>query len=241
MTKESYARLGTGTRVEVGAQVGFVYRTGCQQAVVGKHGIIRSGSILYADVRVGDYFQTGHQTVIRAFVEAGDYCTVSNQSTLEGLIRLGDGVRIMSQVYVPSRTVFGNHIFVGPGVVFLNERYPGRQPSLPSPVGAIIEDEVVIGGGAIVLPGVRIGAGSFIAAGALVNRDVPPKSLVVGLPGRIQPLPQALDRPNSRSLTQQPLDLWHPDGPDPATLYWPPHLGRRPLAGACPDDPDAVW
>ena len=56
----------------------------------------------------------------------GDYCAVSNHSTIEGVVRFGDGVRIMSHVYIPSRTWFGSHVFVGPGVNFLNDRLPGR-------------------------------------------------------------------------------------------------------------------
>ena len=72
------------------------------------------GHDIYGDVRIGDFFQSGHYAVIRAKVEIGNYCTVLNHSALEGLIRFGDGVRIMSRVYVPSRTWFGNHVFVGP-------------------------------------------------------------------------------------------------------------------------------
>jgi len=68
---------------------------------------------------------------------------------------------------------------------------------------------------------VRIGERSFIAAGALVHRDIPPRSLVVGVPGRIQPLPDHLDMPNHRQLTLQPIDLWHPLMPDLGVADWP--------------------
>ncbi|NQU11646.1 hypothetical protein HQ590_12705 [bacterium] len=127
----------------------------------------------------------------------------------------------MSQVYIPSRTWFGNHVFVGPGVTFLNSRFPGRLPDVPCPRGATVEDEVMIGGGATILPGITIGARSFIAAGAVVTRDVPPRSLVRGCPGDIQPLPAKLDVPVDRQLTVQPFDLWHPRTPDLAALRWP--------------------
>ena len=215
------ATVGEGTLVEPDVRVGFRYHKDCGPATIGRHGILRAGTIIYGDVTAGDYFQTGHYAIIRAKIEIGDYCTLCNHSTLEGLIRMGDGVRIMSHVYIPSRTRIGNHVFIGPGVTFLNDKYPGRREVMTTPKGAIIEDDVTIGGGCIILPGVTIGQGSFIAAGAVVHRDIPPKSLVMGVPGRIQPLPEDLDMQNNRHLTLQPLDLWHPETPDLSAVTWP--------------------
>ena len=215
------AEIGEGTLIEPDVMVGFRYHKDCGPARIGKDGILRKGTIIYGDVSIGDYFQAGHYAVIRAKVEMGDYCTVSNHSTLEGLIRFGDGVRIMSHVYIPSRTWFGNNVFVGPGVTFLNDRQPGRYEIMPIPQGATIEDDVMIGGGCTIMPAVTIGERSFIAAGAVVTKNVPPRSLVVGVPGRIEPLPPKLDMPNNRRLTLQPLDFWHPLTPDLSTITWP--------------------
>src|SRR5690606_20272354 len=90
------------------------------------------------------------------------------------------------------------------------------------PRGAIIEDDVVIGGGCTIMPGVRIGARSFIAAGTLVTKDIPSGTLAKGRPARVEALPAALDRQNDRSLTVQPLDLWHPCFPDLQAWDFPP-------------------
>ena len=215
------AEIGNGTILETHTVVGFRYRADCGRAKVGRNGILRRGSIIYGDVSIGDFFQSGHNTVIRAMVRAGDYCTVLNQSTLEGIVRMGTGVRIMSHVYIPSRTWFGDRVFVGPGVTFLNARVPGREGSPTTPRGATIEDDVMIGGGSTILAGITIGRRSFIAAGAVVTKDVPPHSFVVGVPGTIEPLPAKLDRPNDESLVIQPLDIWHPDGPSPDASLWP--------------------
>src|SRR4051812_27727752 len=182
----------------------------CGPAQVGRFGILRKGTIIYGDVTIGDYFQSGHYAIVRAKVRIGDYCTLSNHSTLEGIVRMGVGVRIMSHVYIPSRTWIGDHVFIGPGATFLNDRTPGRSERREIPKGAILEDDVMNGGGCTILPGVTIGARSFVAAGAVVTGDVPPRSLVIGVPGRVRPLPAALDRPNDRHLTVQPIDLWHP-------------------------------
>ena len=130
------ATIGDGTIVEPGVTVGFRYHPDSVPARIGANGILRAGTLIYGDVSIGDYFQSGHNTVIRAKVRMGDYCTVTNQSTLEGLIRFGDGVRVMSHVYIPSRTWFGDRVFVGPGTTFLNERVPGRVDDSPTPRGA---------------------------------------------------------------------------------------------------------
>jgi len=217
------ATVGEGTILEPGVTLGFRYHRDCGPAQIGRNGIIRQGTIIYGDVTAGDYFQTGHYAVIRARVQMGDYCCIFNHSTLEGIIRMGDGVRIMAHVYIPSRTWFGDHVFVGPGVTFLNDMKPGRYPDedVPTPRGATIEDDVMIGGGVTIVPGVTIGRQSFVAAGAVVTKDVPPRSLVMGVPGRIQPLPPELDKPNSRELTLAPLDIWHPLLPDLSSMDWP--------------------
>jgi acetyltransferase-like isoleucine patch superfamily enzyme len=215
------AQIGEGTTIEPDVIVGFRYHPKCGGAQVGKYGILRKGTLIYGDVIIGDYFQSGHYCVIRAKVKIGDYCTLCNHSVLEGIIRMGNGVRIMSHTYVPTRTWIGDHVFIGPGVTFLNARHPGRSEVMEAPRGAFIEDEVMIGGGCTILPGVRIGERSFIAAGALVHKDVPPKSLAKGVPCEIEPLPKPLDRVNDRRLTIQPVDLWHPLTPDLASLDWP--------------------
>ena len=110
----SSAITGEGTIIEPGAIVGFRYHSRAGHAVIGRSGIIRMGTIIYADVQFGDYLQTGHYSVIRAQVHGGDYCAIGTHSTLEGYIELGTGVRIMSHVYIPSRTTIGNHVFIGP-------------------------------------------------------------------------------------------------------------------------------
>ena len=216
------AIIGEGTLIEPDAAVGYRYHKDCGPAKIGKNCILRKGTIVYCDVELGDYFQLGHYAVIRAKVRAGNYCALLNHSAIEGLVRMGDGVRIMSHVYVPSRTWFGDNVFVGPGVVFMNDRFPGRRKDFLEAVrGATIEDNVSIGGGASILPGITIGARSFVAAGALVNKDVPPGSLVMGVPGRITPLPDHLEGENVSSLTKQETDFWHPNLPDISKLEWP--------------------
>jgi len=77
------------------------------------------------------------------------------------------------------------------------------------------------------LPEITIGERSFIAAGAVVTKDVPPRSMVKGVPGRISPLPDELDRPNVRALTTSTTGMWEADGDYAADELWPDYWSER--------------
>ena len=186
--------------------LGYRYPGDSQPLRIGDHAIIRSGSVIYANTSIGDRFQCGHHVLIRAEVTIGDRCVVHHQCTLEGRICIGKGVKIMAHVYIPSTTEIGDMVFIGPGVTFLNDKFPMRRAA---PVcGARIEDHVVIGGGSTICPEVTVGRNSFIGAGSLVNKDGPPDSMAYGVPARAQPLPDSLPQENILELLLPQTDLW---------------------------------
>ena len=79
---------------------------------------------------------------------------------------------------IGSRAKIGKSVHVGAGAVIAGVLEP------PSKTPVIVEDEVLIGANAVVLEGVRIGKGSVIAAGSVVTKDVPPNSVVAGIPAK---------------------------------------------------------
>lgn len=186
---EPFHEIGANAQVDADVILGYRYPGDSQPTRIGDHAIIRSGSIIYANTTIGHRFQCGHQVLIRGEITIGDRCVVHHKCTLEGRLQIGYGVKIMAHVYVPSRTVIGDMVFIGPGTTFLNARYPMRQDGVK---GATIEEGVCVGGGVTICPGVTIGRGSFIGAGTLVNKDVPPNTLAIGVPARFQPLPEVL-------------------------------------------------
>lgn len=181
--------IGAHAQVDADVILGYRYPGDKEPTRIGDHAIIRSGSIIYADTVIGHRFQCGHQVLIRAEVVIGSRCVVHHKCTLEGRLRIGDGVKIMAHVYLPSRTIVGNMVFIGPGTTFLNAKYPMRQDGVQ---GATIEDGVTIGGGVTVCPGVTIGRGAFIGASTLVNKDVPPNTLAYGVPMKFHSMPDSL-------------------------------------------------
>ncbi|MDA9224700.1 acetyltransferase [Tateyamaria sp.] len=188
-----------GPRIEDGAFIARPENQESKQAIFGQGGVIRRGSIIYCDVEAGDNFQTGHNVVIRSQTKIGDHVVVGTGTTIDGQVEIGNFVKIETNCYIPTHVMIGNRVFIGPGVTITNDLVPLKMRDAylrDGPAGPIIEDFVTIGGGVTLCPGVRIGRGSFIAAGAVVTKDVPEMSFIKGVPGVISDLPEALKAPN---------------------------------------------
>lgn len=190
------AIFGADCLIDPRALVGLRYTDDCRAAVIGDRCVIRALTVVYGDVVMGSHVKTGHHVTIREHTRIGDYVVVGSGTVIDGNVTIGSYVKIESRVYIPTHTSVGNHVFIGPGAVLTNDRYPLRLRHDYEPKGPTIEDNVTIGANATILPGVRIGEGSIVAAGSVVTRDVPPWSLAIGVPARFRPLPGRLREPN---------------------------------------------
>lgn len=188
--------VSLGSNCEVGPQttIGHPYADDAAPAVIGDNATIRSGTIIYGDVQIGDDFTTGHNALVREYTDIGDDVVVGTATVIDGTTTIGSHVSLQTGVYVPTNTDIGDNVFVGPRAVLTNDAYPIRQESDLD--GPTIADHVSIGANATLLPGVTVGEGSFVAAGAVVTEDVPPDTLAVGVPARHRPLPELLQGGN---------------------------------------------
>lgn len=184
-----------GTVVEDGATVGVTYAADTESPDLGPDSVVRSGTIVYDDVVTGANFRTGHHALVRERTTLGDDVLVGTQAVIDGETVVGDRVSMQTGVYVPRETTVGSDVFLGPNATLLNDPYPVRTDA--DLVGPTLEDGVSIGANATVLPDVTVGEGAFVAAGAVVTDDVGAGELAVGSPAKTEPLPNALQQPNS--------------------------------------------
>ena len=178
------------------AIISYQYKDDAQPSKVGSNCTIRPGTVIYGDVVCGDYFQTGHNAVIREYSYIGDHVVIGTNSIVDGNVKIGSFVKIESGCYIATHSVIGDKVFIGPNVTMTNDKYPLKMRDNYQPLGPIIEGGVTIGGGVTILPGITIGKGSFVAAGSLVTKDVPPMSFVIGAPAKIQVMPKELQEEN---------------------------------------------
>jgi len=146
------------------------YADGSEDPIIGNDTTIRAQSIIYNDVVIGDRFETGHNVVIREHTVIGDYVLIGTNVAIDGHTSIGSQVRIQTGAYVPTATTIGDRVFIGPHAVLTNDRYPLRETA--ELVGPVIADDVSIGANSTILPGVTVGQGAFVAAGAVVTTDV---------------------------------------------------------------------
>jgi acetyltransferase-like isoleucine patch superfamily enzyme len=141
-----------------------------------------------ADVQsktIGEGTRVWQFCVILEGARIGSNCNINAHCFIEGNVSIGDNSTIKSGVYLWDGTVIEDNVFVGPNATFTNDRYPRSKRYPDSFPTTTIKRGASIGAGAIILPGLTIGENALIAAGAVVTKDVPPRALIVGNPGRI--------------------------------------------------------
>lgn len=191
---ETRLELGEDCVIDDPDSVGYLHDESADPAVIGDRARIRKGTIVYCDTEIGDDFTTGHNALIREDTTIGDDVIVGTDTVIDGTTEIGSHVSLQTGVYIPTDTTIGSNVFVGPRAVMTNDPYPVRRDEPLE--GPTLEDGVSIGANATILPGVRIGAGSFVAAGATVTEDVPPHTLALGTPARHRDLPESLSGDN---------------------------------------------
>jgi UDP-2-acetamido-3-amino-2,3-dideoxy-glucuronate N-acetyltransferase len=115
----------------------------------------------------------------------GNDCNICSHCLIEGGVQIGDRVTIKSGVQLWDGLCIGDDVFIGPNVTFANDKYPKSRNRNFVLLETHVEEGVSIGGGAVILPGLRLGKGAIVGAGAVVTTDVAAGTTVVGNPARV--------------------------------------------------------
>ncbi len=152
-----------------------------------------------APYRLMEDVELGPNVVVHAFTNLYG-CRIGANTRIGPFVEIQRGVvigancKIQSHTFICTGVEIEDEVFVGHGVMFINDKYPRATTDegvlqtardwtlLPIKV----ERRASLGSGAVILGGIRIGEGAIVGAGAVVTRDVPPRSVVVGNPARVQ-------------------------------------------------------
>ncbi len=159
---------------------------------IGSNAILRTGTILYTGTTIGKNFQSGDHARIRENNMIGNNVSIGSNSIIECDSKIGNNVRIHSLCFIPEYTILEDDVWMGPGVTITNVMHPpcpvfkerGKEMKLKCIKGPIIRKGAIIGAGTILLPGIEVGEGAFVAAGSVVLDDVKPHTVVAGVPAK---------------------------------------------------------
>lgn len=144
-----------------------------------------AGTVVFAGAHVGEGAIIGDQSYVRERSSIGEGTVIGRGSVVDNDVRVGARVRVQTGVYLTAFTLVEDDVFVGPGASTTNDDTMSRHgPEMPLR-GAILRRACRVGGGVVLTPGVEIGQEAFVAAGALVTRDVPARAVVMGVPARV--------------------------------------------------------
>jgi acetyltransferase-like isoleucine patch superfamily enzyme len=167
LARTSSARYENLPALRIGVRV-----TVCANAVV------YAGSVLADEAIVGDQAQVRERTVV------GPQTVIGRGSAIDNDVMIGARVKIQTNVYVTAFSVIEDDVFVGPGASTTNDDTMSRHDGSYALRGATLRRACRIGGSAVIVPGVEVGEEAFVAAGAVVTKDVPARAFMVGVPAR---------------------------------------------------------
>ena len=187
--------VGEGTYIGSNSSIGRPPRAASTSTVknqadlppltVGRGSIIGCSAVIYSGTDLADEVFVGDRALIRERCSLDTKVVVGSGVTVENDTTIGAYTKIQTGSYITAYMEIAEKVFIAPMVTTTNDNYMGRTEKRFRYIkGATIRRGARIGGGAILLPGVEVGEETFVAAGALVTRDTPPRKVVKGFPAK---------------------------------------------------------
>jgi UDP-2-acetamido-3-amino-2,3-dideoxy-glucuronate N-acetyltransferase len=185
--------VGDGCEIQDGAVLGKRPRFGPRSTaddgkltplVLADGAVVCAGAVVYAGAMIGEQAIVGDQSQVRERTTVGARTVIGRGCGIDNDVTIGADVRVQSNCYLAARTVVEDEVFIAPGVVTTNDNTMGRHERGAELPGAKLRRACRVGAGAVLIPGVEIGEEAFIAAGAVVHDDAPPRAVMMGVPAR---------------------------------------------------------
>ncbi len=153
---------------------------------LGARSVVCTGAVLYRGSTLGPGCIVGDLASVRERCVLGERVVVGRGTCVENDTSIGDFSKIQSNAYITAYMQIEDHVFIAPCVQTTNDNFMGRTERRHELIkGPTIRRGARVGGGVVLCPGVEVGEEAFIAAGAVVTRDVPPRKVLMGVPARI--------------------------------------------------------
>lgn len=177
-----YSTLGEPTGSFYNENSACVEKHYFKKTIIGPNSVIRSHSIIYEDVEIGEGFQSGHRVTIREKTSIGINCSVGTQTDIQDNVKIRDYVRVHSNVFMGQYTVIEDYAWIYPYVALTNDLHP----PVYNPKGVTIKKYAVIATSSVILPGIVIGKNALVGAHSVVTKNVDDEMLVVGNPAKVR-------------------------------------------------------
>ena len=147
-----------------------------------------------SDVQLGEDVEIRHPNLVNLYgCDIGDTTKIGTFVEIQKEVRVGRRCKISSHTFICSGVTLEDEVFVGHGVMFINDRYPratsanGQLQTAQDweQIPTLIQTGASLGSHATILAGVTVGERALVGAGAVVTRDVAPYAIVTGVPARV--------------------------------------------------------